>query len=71
MRTQGYSAAELSGFYAVLDRAVREASERDLSITIPLMVRRLFDAAANGERDPGKLMQAIFDSEASPGLAAA
>ena len=27
MRTHGYSAEELSRFYAVLDRAVREAAE--------------------------------------------
>ncbi len=60
MRTHGYSADELSEFYAVLDRAVREAAERGLSISIPTMVRRLFKAAERGERDGDKLIEAIF-----------
>ncbi len=71
MRTHGYSAAELSGFYAVLDRAVREAAERDLNITVPVMVRRLFNAAAAGERDGDKLMRAIFDDKETAGQAEA
>lgn len=60
MRTHGYSAEELSGFYAVLDRAVREAAERELQVSVPMMVQRLFCAADLGERDADKLMEAIF-----------
>ncbi len=61
MKTHGYSAAELSGFYAVLDRAVCEVAEQELAISIPTMVQRLFQAADRGERDGDRLMQAIFD----------
>ncbi|SFV26074.1 hypothetical protein [Hyphomicrobium facile] len=60
MKTQGYTAAELAGFYAVLDRAVCEAAERDLQISIPTMVQRLFEAADRGERDPMKLASIII-----------
>jgi hypothetical protein len=60
MRTHGYSAEELSRFYAVLDRAVREAAERELSISIPMMVQRLFSAADRGERNGERLIDAIF-----------
>jgi hypothetical protein len=60
MRTHGYSAAELSGFYAALDRAVREAAERGLELTVPMMIQRLFHAADSGERDEDHLISAIF-----------
>ncbi len=60
MRTHGYSADELSEFYSALDRAVREVAERELSISIPTMVRRLFNAAERGERDGDKLIEAIL-----------
>lgn len=65
MRTHGYSAAELAGFYAVLDRAFREATERDLKISIPTMVQRLFQAADMGERDPDKLIPIILETRNS------
>lgn len=55
MKIHGYTAAELAGFYAVLDRAVCEAAERELQISIPTMVQRLFAAADRGERDPNRL----------------
>lgn len=71
MRTHGYSAEELSGFYAVLDRAVREAAERELQVSVPLMVQRLFYAADAGERDADKLIEAIFGESAGSGHAAA
>ncbi|MBY0559765.1 hypothetical protein [Hyphomicrobium sp.] len=60
MKTQGYTAAELAGFYAVLDRAVCEAAEHELQISIPTMVQRLFEAADRGERDPKKLASIIM-----------
>jgi hypothetical protein len=60
MRTHGYSTEELSTFYAVLDRAVREAAERELPLSIPTMVQRLFYAADMGEREADKLIDAIF-----------
>jgi len=60
MRTHGYSPSELSGFYAALDRAVREAAERGLEVSIPTMVQRLFHAADAGERDEDRLINAIF-----------
>jgi hypothetical protein len=60
MKTHGYTAAELAGFYAVLDRAVCEAAERELQISIPAMVQRLFEAADRGERDPDKLASIIM-----------
>lgn len=60
MKTQGYTAAELAGFYAVLDRAVCEAAECELQISIPTMVQRLFEAADRGERDPNKLASIIL-----------
>jgi hypothetical protein len=59
MKTHGYTAAELAGFYVVLDRAVCEAAERELQISIPTMVQRLFEAADVGERDPEKLASII------------
>lgn len=60
MRTHGYSASELSSFYAALDCAVREAAERNLEVSIPDMVRRLFQAAEDGERDRACLVEAMF-----------
>ncbi len=60
MRTHGYSASELAGFYAALDQAVREAAERELRISIPTMVQRLFRAADDGERDTGNLIRDIL-----------
>lgn len=60
MKTQGYTAAELAGFYAVLDRAVCEAAECELQISIPTMVQRLFEAADRGERDANKLASIIL-----------
>jgi hypothetical protein len=71
MRTHGYSAAELAGFYAVLDRAVGEATERDLKISIPTLVQRLFEAADAGERDPDKLIKIILGLQDSSGRAKA
>lgn len=71
MRTHGYSAEELSIFYAVLDRAVREATERELEVTVPFMVQRLFSAADAGERDVDRLIEAIFGAGAAAGQAAA
>ncbi|MFA5958063.1 hypothetical protein [Hyphomicrobium sp.] len=65
MRTFGYSADELSGFYAVLDRAARQASEREVELSISMMRKRLFAAAGQGERDVDKLIQAIFAQDAS------
>lgn len=60
MKTQGYTAAELAGFYAVLDRTVCQAAECELQISIPTMVQRLFEAADRGERDPKKLASIIM-----------
>jgi hypothetical protein len=60
MRTHGYSAAELAGFYTVLDRAVSEATARDLKISIPTLVQRLFEAADAGERDADELVQIVL-----------
>ena len=60
MRTHGYTAEELAGFYAVLDRAVCEAAESELKISIPTMVRRLFAAADTGERDPDRLADILI-----------
>jgi hypothetical protein len=60
MKMNGYSASELSSFYAALDCAVREAAERDQEVSIPDMVRRLFQAAAEGERDRAGLVEAMF-----------
>jgi hypothetical protein len=60
MRTHGYSTDELCAFYAVLDRAVRESAEREIEVSIPLMVQRLFHAADLGERDAHRLLDAIF-----------
>jgi hypothetical protein len=60
MRTHGYSSDELSGFYAVLDRAVRIAAEQELGVSVPTMVQRLFEAADDGERDGDHLLSAIF-----------
>ena len=60
MKTHGYSADELSGFYAVLDRAVCEAAERELVISIPTMVQRLFRAADLGEREADRLIRAVL-----------
>jgi len=72
MRTHGYSVEELSGFYAVLDRAVREAAERELQVSVPTMVQRLFWAADAGERDSDKLIEAIFaENPQSENVAAA
>lgn len=71
MRTHGYSAEELSIFYAVLDRAVREATERELEVTVPVMVQRLFCAADAGERDADRLIEAIFGAGATDQAAAA
>ncbi len=65
MRTHGYSAAELAGFYAVLNRAVCEANERDLKISVPTLVQRLFQAANAGERDPDALVLIILGLHAS------
>ncbi len=65
MRTFGYSADELSSFYAVLDRAVCQAAEREVELSISMMVRRLFSAADQGERDVDKLIQAIFAQDPS------
>lgn len=61
MKTHGYSADELSRFYAVLDRAVCEAAEREIELSIPTMVQRLFFAADHGEREADRLIAAIFD----------
>jgi acyl-CoA reductase-like NAD-dependent aldehyde dehydrogenase len=71
MRTHGYSAAELSGFYAALDRAVREAAEHGLEVSIPTMVQRLFHAADAGERDEDRLISAIFGGTGGTRRAAA
>ncbi|WP_052699452.1 hypothetical protein [Hyphomicrobium sp. 99] len=60
MKTNGYTAAELAGFYAVLDRAVCKAAERELQISIPTMVQRLFAAADKGERDPDRLTKILL-----------
>lgn len=65
MRTHGYSAEELSRFYAILDRAVREAAERELELSIPTMVQRLFFAADHGEREADRLIAAIFGGVAT------
>ena len=71
MRIHGYSAEELSAFYAVLNRAVREATERELDVSVPVMVQRLFCAADAGERDADKLVDAILGVGAGGGQAAA
>jgi hypothetical protein len=71
MRTHGYSATELSSFYSALDRAVREAAERELQLTIPIMIQRLFQAADAGERDENNLVTAIFAGISGPARIAA
>jgi hypothetical protein len=71
MRTHGYSADDLSRFYTVLDRAVREAAEHELNVSLPTMVERLFNAADYGERDAERLIKAIFQVTAVPHSAAA
>lgn len=67
MKTHGYTAAELAGFYAVLDRAVCEAAEYELRISIPTMVQRLFAAADSGERDPDRLKEILVGRRAPAG----
>ncbi len=71
MRTHGYSAVELAGFYAVLNRAVCQATERDLKISVPTLVQRLFQAADAGERDPDELVRIILGLSDSFGRAKA
>ena len=53
MKGHGYNAAELQSFYCVLDRMVTEVAERDLQLPVYVMIQRLFEAADQGERDPG------------------
>lgn len=67
MKTQGYTAEELAGFYAVLDRAVCQAAECELQISIPTMVQRLFAAADSGERDPDRLAEILVGRRKAAG----
>ena len=60
MQSRGYSSEELRMFYAVLDRAVRCATQHNLSVSIFDMIERLFQAAGRGERDPERLHRAVL-----------
>lgn len=63
MNVAGFAADELKMISQVLDAAAAEAAERDLDLPIAVMTRRVFAAAAWGERDPKRLRaQALGDA---------
>ena len=71
MKVHGYNSAELQLFYGVLNRMVTEVAERDMQLPVYVMIQRLFEAADQGERDPGRLRLAILcDADARRSRAA-
>jgi hypothetical protein len=60
MIVSGYTSDELKLFYRVLDAAMSEGTGGNLKVPLHTMTKRLFDAAATGERNPERLKAAVF-----------
>jgi hypothetical protein len=64
MNVSGYSPTEVKLFRAVLDASMTESLACGAHIPLELMTRRLFQAAAQGERDPRRLVAAVLALDA-------
>jgi hypothetical protein len=60
-----YSSEELDQLKVLLDTIISEAHERSLNISDEDIIETLFDLADRGERDPGKLRDAILSQRAA------
>ncbi len=67
MTDSAYSQDELQSFYRLLDCVVREVAERELLLSVFVMINRLFAAADLGIRDPEALRKAILKDNADVG----
>ena len=70
MDVSGYSKDDLRVFSAVLDAAMAEAAERNITLPMALMTRRLFGAARWGERDPERLKAEVLGDTLHQALSA-
>ena len=60
-----FTVEEITTLQVALNAAMEEATKKGIHIPLDAMLRTLFAAAANGERDPEKLKAAILTA-ASP-----
>jgi hypothetical protein len=67
MTDRAYSQDELQSFYRLLDCVVREVAERELLLSVFVMINRLFAAADLGIRNPEALRKAILKDDADAG----
>jgi hypothetical protein len=67
MTDSAYSQGELQSFYRLLDCVVSEVAERELPVSVFVMISRLFAAADLGTRDPEALRKAILEDDADVG----
>ncbi|MFT3732767.1 MAG: hypothetical protein QM780_15320 [Hyphomicrobium sp.] len=59
-----YSSEELDELQHLLDSIIAEAHQRSLNISDEDIIEKLFDLADQGERDPGRLREAILNKAA-------
>lgn len=55
-----FTVEEIETLQVALNAAMDEATKQGIDIPLDVMLRTLFAAAANGERDPEKLKAAIL-----------
>ena len=55
-----FTVDEISVLQVALDAAMTEAKAKGFDVPLDTMLRRLFEAAENGERDPDKLKAAVL-----------
>ncbi len=55
-----FTVDEISALQVALDAAMTEATAKGFEVPLDLMLRRLFEAAETGERDPEKLKAIVL-----------
>ena len=55
-----FTVDEISVLQVALDAAMTEANAKGIDVPLNTMLRRLFEAAEHGERDPEKLKVAVL-----------
>ncbi len=55
-----FTVEEIKSLQVALNAAMEEATKKGIDIPLDAMLRTLFAAAANGERDPEKLKAAML-----------
>jgi len=59
-----YSSDELKDLHRLLKSIIDEAQQKSLNIPVDDIIENLFDLADRGERDPGRLREAVLKTAA-------